>query len=352
MSRHRLSALFDTPSSPLAPPAGSNDNMGGTTPVGSPSHRTPSNPTTPIHHRRPSSSPYAPARNNRQRRSSIHGFEDFTQAAGLTARKLKLKPEGVMMLDDFTKNAISVNEVKSYAQLIKITEMQALVGPTAANFSIPKKLDHKIDIHSFRTMMSPTLGFYVKKSRPDSPSGIMKTLIIEHGEHWGVTNETIDDNSRWSIIGSCVRTRLTDRRYEIKKTASHSLHIPSASQLSADPLQLFEAVWTSAKAEDGETVVTEREDLLYIVQLCEALANIVPNAGVKVTLPMLGWVAVLRQVLIDVNGGSKFWEKVDEQLSLLRETYENEEARISQAIGKVLKNDCRTFGAPDLSLFN
>jgi hypothetical protein len=37
---------------------------------------------------------------------------------------------------------------------------------------------HKIDVHTFRTMLSPTLGFYVKKAGADSPIGIMK--VCDH----------------------------------------------------------------------------------------------------------------------------------------------------------------------------
>ncbi|KAJ7483971.1 hypothetical protein B0H11DRAFT_2019734 [Mycena galericulata] len=337
MSRHRLSALLETPSSPLAPPTGSSSSGAtrGTTPAGSPSRRTPSTPTTPTNRpgRSSSSSPYASARSNRQsRRSSIRAFEDFTQAGVLTARRLKLKPESVMMLEDFSKNATSVNEVKSYAQLLRITEMQALVTPTAANFVIHKKLDNKIDMHTFRTMMCPNLGFYVKKAGSETPSGIMKSLVIEHAEPWGVTAEVLDDKTQWGAIASRIRTRLTDRRYEIKKV-------------------LFDGIWITVKNEDGTVTISDRDDPLDIIQLCEALVGIVPDAGVKVTLPMLGRVAVLRQVLVDVKGGPKFWENVDEELAKLREKYENEESRISRAIAKVLKYDCRTYGSPDLSLF-
>ncbi|KAF7371506.1 hypothetical protein MVEN_00005400 [Mycena venus] len=335
MSRPRLAALFDTPSSPLAPPPGSSGDMGSTTPTGTPSRHNSSLPGTPtIRHRHGfSSSPYASAGRNRwSRHSGVQSLEDFTQAGVLIGRKLKLKPEGVMMLDDFAKNATSINEVKSYAQLLKITEMQAAVATTAANFVIPKKLEHKIDMHSFRTLMSPTLGFYVKKAGPDSPSGIMRTLIIDHGSQWGVTSDVIDDKAQWGVIVSRVRNKLTDRRYDIKKV-------------------LCDAVWILVKTEEGETVLTNREDPLDIIQLCEALVNIVPDAGVKVTLPMMGRVAILRQVLIDESGGPKFWERVDEQLSKIREKYENDESRISRAIAKVLKNDCRTYGSPDISLF-
>jgi hypothetical protein len=96
------------------------------------------------------------------------------------------------------------------------------------------------------------------------------------------------------------------------------------------------------KGEDGETIMSDLDDLMDIITLCEALIAIVPNAGLKVTLPMLGRVALLvcpntedliplltsvkRQVLIDISGGSKYWEKVDEQLALLRTKYEDDEA--------------------------
>jgi hypothetical protein len=169
-------------------------------------------------------------------------------------------------------------------------------------------------------------------------------LILEHGDLWGVTNDVVDDKASWGTIASRIRIRLTDRRYDMKKVVSLSL--PSSSLLSADTPQLVDGMWTSIKTEDGETMVADREDPLDIIQLCEALVDIVPDAGIKVTLPMMGRVAVLvchnpchraifpdceqRQVLVDAKGGSKFWEKVDEQLSMIREKYENDEPRISR----------------------
>ncbi|KAK7052721.1 hypothetical protein R3P38DRAFT_2861647 [Favolaschia claudopus] len=235
------------------------------------------------------------------------------------------------MLEEFAKDANSMNEIRSYGQLLRITEMQALVSAPAGSFVIPKKFEHKIDVHTFRTLLSPTLPYYVKKAGGDSPSGIVKNLIFDHAGDWGVTREDIDDKAKWSVMASRVRTRLTDRRYDIKKTISDS-------------------IWITTKTEEGEVIVNDREDPLDIIQLCEVLVNLV-DANLHVTLPLLGRVAVLRQVLIDDNGGAKFWEKVDDQLSKAREKYENDETRISKAIGKVLKNDCRTFGNPDLSLF-
>ncbi|KAJ6617776.1 hypothetical protein B0H10DRAFT_2032149 [Mycena sp. CBHHK59/15] len=109
MSRpcRRLDAIFDTPSSPLAPPSAENANSS-TTPAGSPpSRRISSAPVTPTnrsHSREASSSPYAAARNNRRNRlTSSRTTEDFTQVGVLAARKLKLKPESLLALEDFAK---------------------------------------------------------------------------------------------------------------------------------------------------------------------------------------------------------------------------------------------------------
>ncbi|KAJ7862874.1 hypothetical protein B0H14DRAFT_3610075 [Mycena olivaceomarginata] len=168
-------------------------------------------------------------------------------------------------------------------------------------------LKNKIDIHSMQTMLSPALTFYVKKAGGDSPSGIMKTLVQDHVSAWDLAPEVLEDKAQWGVMSSRVRTCLTDRRYEMKKV-------------------LVDGTWAIVKGKDGETIMSDLDDPMDIITLCEALIAIVPDAGLKVTLPMLGRVALLRQVLIDISGGSKYWEKVDEQLVLLRTKYEDDEA--------------------------
>ncbi|KAJ7719038.1 hypothetical protein B0H16DRAFT_1700420 [Mycena metata] len=330
----RLSALFDTPSSPLGSPPSVQHIS--TTPSGAPpgrAQRSSPNSTPTRQARRASSSPYGSGGRERRRiaHSPLTTTEDFSNVGVLAARKLKLKPEGVMMLEEFCKTASSVSDVKMYAQLLKISEMQSQAQTVVASSVLSKKLENKIDIHTFRTLMSGSIPFYVKKAGPDSPSGVMKGLIQEHVGSW-ISQESIDDKAQWTVVSSRIRIRLTDRRYDIKKV-------------------FVDGVWITTKSDEGEIIYTAREDPLDIIKLCEALVDIVPDAAVEVTLPLLGRVALLRQILIDVNGGPKFWDKVDEQLTGLREKYDNDETRISKAIGKVLKNDCRTYGSPDLSIF-
>ncbi|KAJ6552718.1 hypothetical protein B0H10DRAFT_2242023 [Mycena sp. CBHHK59/15] len=236
-----LDAIFDTPSSPLAPPSAENAN-GSTTPAGSPpSRRISSAPVTPTnrsHSREASSSPYAAARNNRRNRlTSSRTTEDFTQVGVLAARKLKLKPESLLAFEDFAKAATSASKVSMFAQMLKVTEMQALLSPAAAAFTIPKNL-------IIRTLLSPTLCHYVKKAGGDTPSGIMKSLIQEHATTWGLTANNVDDKNQWGVVTTRVRTRLTDRRYEIKKV-------------------LCDVMWVSVKGEDGE--------VMYTVQSCTKL---------------------------------------------------------------------------------
>ncbi|KAJ7880220.1 hypothetical protein B0H13DRAFT_1891859 [Mycena leptocephala] len=49
----------------------------------------------------------------------------------------------------------------------------------------------------------------------------------------------------------------------------------------------------SIKTEDGDTSISDREDPPDIIKLCEALVDLVPDAGVKTTLPTLLRVAIL-----------------------------------------------------------
>ncbi|KAJ6536222.1 hypothetical protein B0H19DRAFT_1271013 [Mycena capillaripes] len=332
MPPSRLNALFDTPSSPLASPSSGRAGRT-TTPAGSPSSSGAPSRTPTYSGRRSGaqSSPYASPRvGRRTRRDDMLG--DFTQFGALQGKKLKLKPEGNMKLEEFSKTADSKSEVAMYAQLIKIIENQALMVPAATGFVIPKKFEGKVTIHSIRTILDPALSAYVKKAGADSPSGILKNAILAHTPHWGITTKQTQDKNVWDPIASRCRHRLTDARYNI-----------------------LESLWTVTKDENGETVMTDRADPLDIIQLCEALTDLVPDAGVKVSLPMLGRVAILRQVLVDVHGGQKLWEKVEEQLADLRNRYaddENPEVKISKSVARVLKNDRRSYGNPDISIFN
>ncbi|KAJ7842497.1 hypothetical protein B0H13DRAFT_2365207 [Mycena leptocephala] len=315
----KLASLYDIPSSPLGSPQ-RGPTGGSSTPAGSPpgSGRAQGTPSPSRGRRSTAASPYAAA--NAQRRALRDRswfYEDLTQFGALNARKCKLKPEGVIQLEVFAKDADTKSEVATFALLLQIAENQALILPAATGVVIPKKFENKINIHSIRTLLDPTLSAYVKKSGADSPSGIMKALVQDHCPNWGLFLDQIQDKAVWDPVSSRIRHRLTDTRYDIKKT-----------RLYLDPLD--------------------------IITLCEALVQLVPDAGLKVTLPMLGRIAMLRHILIDLNGGPKFWEKVDEQLAELRGRYadvEDSEVKISKVIAKVLKNDCRNYGNPDLSVF-
>ncbi|KAJ6609099.1 hypothetical protein B0H10DRAFT_1954845 [Mycena sp. CBHHK59/15] len=276
MSRpcRRLDAIFDTPSSPLAPPSAENANSS-TTPAGSPpSRRISSAPVTPTnrsHSREASSSPYAAARNNRRNRlTSSRTTEDFTQVGVLAARKLKLKPESLLALEDFAK-------------MLKVTEMQALLSPAAAVFTIPKKLDNKIDVHSIRTLLSPTLCHYVKKAGGDTPSGIMKSLIQEHATTWGLTADNVDDKNQWGVVTTRGNPRVSGLEYHQPVTRTRSTRpanppgLPEPVPFPTDRRYeikkvLCDAMWVSVKGEDGEVIITNLEEPSDIIKLCEAVS--------------------------------------------------------------------------------
>ena len=49
-----------------------------------------------------------------------------------------------------------------------------------------------------------------------------QSLIQDHATTWGLTADNVDDKNQWGVVTTRVRTRLTDRRYEIKKVVSLS----------------------------------------------------------------------------------------------------------------------------------
>lgn len=101
-TRSRLEVLFDTPSSPLAPPSSDSGPQGNTSPPGSPSpqNTAPMTPTRAHGSSRPS--PYSSPHDHGSR-PHRRITEDLSQVGALAARKLKLKPESMMALEEFSK---------------------------------------------------------------------------------------------------------------------------------------------------------------------------------------------------------------------------------------------------------
>ncbi|KAJ7362678.1 hypothetical protein DFH08DRAFT_799698 [Mycena albidolilacea] len=265
-----------------------------------------------------------------------------------------------MMLEDFIKvvfmafldfrllmafqTAESISQVKIFAQSLKVTELLLAVNPGTASTGLSKKtgeqdrcahVPHRDVAHHRFLRQESGHGQPQRDHEGLRPSytharsiTILQAMIQDHANAWGITAEAIEDKAQWSNVTSRVRLCLTDCRYELKKVLSDS-------------------VWVAVKSEDGDMILTDREDPLDIIKLCEALVAIVPDADVNVTLPMLGRVALLvfyrnfalqshrmspqRQILIEVNTGMKFWEKVDEQLAALRVKYDHDKTRISNS---------------------
>jgi hypothetical protein len=149
------------------------------------------------------------------------------------------------------------------------------------------------------------------------------------------------------------------------------------------PVQLINSIWVVVKTEGGEASLVDRVDPVDIIQLCEELVNIVPDADIKVTLPMLARVAILVRdkifiYMYELMGSTsarsslrfraapssgRRWTSSSQACArrLMRlvspSVYQFPSAFISahqfhRNIAKVLKNDCRQYGSPDLAVFN
>ncbi|KAF9469000.1 hypothetical protein BDZ94DRAFT_1245129 [Collybia nuda] len=255
-----------------------------------------------------------------------HPSEDFSQLAGSLAKKHKLKDGPASSLIDFAKLPLSQQNVYLFCEVMRIRQQQDTLHPPDIVFIIPKKLEAKIEIYIFRTLMSPSLASYVQKPLP---TDIVTALIKKHPS-WGVTPEVKDNKSSWDVVVKWVRERLTDWCYDIKKVLSKS-------------------IWTTQTDDNGVATLVNRTDPLDIIDLCTALVGIFPGAQVPVTVPMLGRVAVLRQVLVNSKGATKFWEKVDNTFVKLRSDHNNDKTAISKLIGRALKNDHKVYGEVDVT---
>lgn len=150
-------------------------------------------------------------------------------------------------------------------------------------------------------------------------------------------------------------------------------------------MKLVDAVWVSVKSEDGEVTLTDREDPLDIIKLCEALVAIVPDADIKVTLPMLGRVAFLvchcnfisQSFLMSPSARYSSRSRPEPSsgrrstsclppsapnMTMTRFAFQGMYPFIAscnisnctnlRAVAKVLKNDCKCYGSPDLAVFS
>ncbi|KAI0079427.1 hypothetical protein K474DRAFT_1705712 [Panus rudis PR-1116 ss-1] len=244
------------------------------------------------------------------------------------------EPNGSAGLDgeELQQDMEGVTEVQLWmaAQLLRLNEQFARVHPPNALWVIPQALDLYIEQYVFAVITSPSLPGYVKKSMPIN----LVVSILKHNQaHSGLNRDITDDAYRMSIVVHRIRTRLTDRRAQLKSKCERSLGV----------------VDKDTGARNG------CDDILELAKNVLASYNPNNNLGNEhvITIEFCARLAFIRRCLVSWQGckGESFWKYVDGHLKDLRDRAEEDpqgQARVSRFFENVLQDDMRMYGNASL----
>ncbi|KAI9445691.1 hypothetical protein BJY52DRAFT_1420699 [Lactarius psammicola] len=248
--------------------------------------------------------------------SKVH---EFIQAKS-TREQTRLNAEEYKLLK------LSICSTSS-SSLVPLPRVRDHISVEEQNVMIYELLNKKIEEYVFRVLLRDDLPFYVKKK--EDVATVVQKILVEHPD-WGLTPKVHDNKVQFDIVMCRISERTNDRRSEFKRAISQSM---------------YEA---PTKAEPRACIPLAKPQTIY--ELCKTLTKISPHINVKVSLGMLGRVAILRHVYKE-SPGRNFWNKVDDNLTAIRDQCNNDRRAISAAIQKILKHDCRIYGPFDLTTY-
>ncbi|KAH9942015.1 hypothetical protein B0H21DRAFT_751758 [Amylocystis lapponica] len=259
--------------------------------------------------------------------------EDLSQYAAAAGRRVRLKLDNQREAEQFSRLSSSQRQVWTAIHLLKLQEHLEAIQPADAKWNMPDTLAAKIEHYTFAVLVSPALAFYVRGSGP------LKLVmgILEKHPAWGYTRQVKNDKYKADIVEQRVKTRLTDRRSNIKDLIWLSLgpaHKPPVS--------------------DGSSSKKPEPVLLNIVQLCTAVCKKHPNNTPTVSLQMCARFAFLRHMLLQLltnavlagKSHRKYWDLVDDQLDIMRKN--TEPGMSTLVLTQMLEDDRRIHGDPDI----
>ncbi|KAL6302043.1 hypothetical protein BKA93DRAFT_827851 [Sparassis latifolia] len=250
------------------------------------------------------------------RTSSKWPAEDLTQFASLAAHRVRLKPAGEKELDRVSKLSLAERAMWTCAHMLKIEEHLEAIQPADAQWDLPRTLKDKIDHYTFALLLSPVLPFYLAKNT--APLGPIKLVmgILEKHPSWSFTKEVKGDKYKFD---NC----------ELKEVITLSLGPEGLSEAHS------EQMGTVSKAPKKKTPDPVQLD---VVELCKALAAKHAATHVIISLEMCARVAFLRKLLLEMiknpqlEPTSGYWAFVDAQLSIVRERYAAEPAKMTKSV--------------------
>ncbi|KAF9025498.1 hypothetical protein BDZ89DRAFT_1135404 [Hymenopellis radicata] len=208
-------------------------------------------------------------------------------------------------------------------RMIRMETKIDAVQPPDIQFIIPSGLSAKIEEKSVRVFLDTTIGGY--KTRPKDKL----ISLLKSNRSWGLTRQVEESTNAMKTIGKKINQRFTHHRNDAKDKIAASF-----------------GSWD----DDSKTFTGPSKNIYDLTKdVMTAVGG--KSFSMEITLPLVTRVALMRyvydrQLKKTLNGkvASDFWDLVDTKLKKIREEKGSDKAKISEAFGKLLKADRKTWG--------
>ncbi|KAJ7659001.1 hypothetical protein B0H17DRAFT_1261529 [Mycena rosella] len=267
---------------------------------------------------------------------SVTFSKDLGQYAAQVSRKFHLTTEAQDELQDFSQLSGPQQSVWIAARMLDVNARMSSLIPAESVFHMPVALEGRIDQILFLALVDYLAPAYVAKANGPFTRVIINCqsqTFLEKHPSWGLTGVIMNDKSKFPVIKTRVRDKLTDYRNRVKVAIEESLGV------ARDPLEVVAP---------GEGI---RKDALNIITLCQRIVAVGSKVApdVKVSMEMAGCIAYLRyryQAQFDKGKlmAPGFWEDVDSGLQEVREATKEVVEAMSAVFSRSLRDALALYG--------
>ncbi|KAI0741213.1 hypothetical protein C8Q76DRAFT_791551 [Earliella scabrosa] len=209
------------------------------------------------------------------------------------AKAKKLGTEQTRELEEFAKESFQVQNVRLYTTLLVLANKLEKLTPPPAAFQVSEALQKNLMSYAHGVIFSSKIPNY------KGPVPVNHLLDICRNYRWDLPAGIEHDHAKWAKVKRAARDALTQVRGKIKKLLVKSTK-PADATLHMDIFDLTKAI--------------------------------VHNTDYKVTLPLMGRVALMRAVFDD-DQGDNYWDIVDTRMQFIRN-----KATTPEAVARIFKH--------------
>ncbi|THU95802.1 hypothetical protein K435DRAFT_859152 [Dendrothele bispora CBS 962.96] len=253
------------------------------------------------------------------------GHQDYIQYATWIASRFGINQQrDQVALTEFAQlqdpqKALIFIAAKVIAMELRLNTME----PASTGYQMSDALKGHIETVTLQVFLDPKLGAY-KDQWPNKKA----LAVLKKNPQWGVTSAVANDKAKMKVIKQKISSRFIHHRNDAKDVIAASLG--------------------TFHEENGKFEGTS----IGIVELCQQLIRAVGGRSfdLEVTVPLCARAAFIRKSYkkaFKEAGNVKptdFWGKVDQDLKTVRDEKENDPARISKVMSKILNNDREKYG--------